>query len=64
MLMFPLGSTYSILLSRLVMFSWQVSPEAMVELLAYRESVKSSRTKLGWRAPVGSSPSVMRSELQ
>ena len=30
----PLGSTYSMLLSRLTQFSWQLSPNAMVDLLA------------------------------
>ena len=57
MLMFPRGSTYSILFRRLITFSSQVSPAAMVELLAYRESVKSSRTNLGCNEPIGSSPS-------
>ena len=57
MLMFPRGSTYSILFRRLITFSSQVSPAAMVELLAYRESVKSSRTNFGCNEPIGSSPS-------
>ena len=58
MLILPLGSTYSILLRMLTSSSRHVSPAPRVELLAYGESVKSSRTKLGCKAPIGSSPSV------
>ena len=43
----PLGSTYSRLLTALTQFSWQLSPYATVDLLAYSESVKSSSTNLG-----------------